>query len=294
MGSELKILVLEDNALDVQLMERQLKQSGLVFVAKCVSSNESFQKELKEFVPDLILADYRLPGFDGTEALAMARDLCPEVPFIMVSGVVKDEVAERALQSGATDYIFKDRLVKLAPAVWRALQEADNRLRREQAEKTAKETERSFFAVLDTLPTITFIHQDGKFRYVNSAAEQTLGYSREELLARDSWGAIPPGEQIPGRYEFKMTRKDGEDRWLDCTTTMIEFQGQPAVFGSALDITERKRTEETLRASEERFRQVTESIREVFWMTDLEKNRMVYISPGYAEVWGRTCESLYA
>src|SRR5439155_1718951 len=74
----------------------------------------------------------------------------------------------------------------------------------------------------------------------------------------------------------------------------IEFAGRPAVLGSAFDLTDRKRAEQTLRESQERFRQVVEHIREVFWMTDVDKNQILYVSQGYEEIWGRTCASLYA
>lgn len=171
-----------------------------------------------------------------------------------------------------------------------------------------KDAPNHFFALTETLPAIVFVHQDGNLRYINPAAELILGYSRHELLEEVSLDAIYPGlgelarnhstrarlRQLPAEFEVKVTSKSGAERWLDCSARIIEFDGKPAVLGFASDITDRKRTEETLRASEERFRQVTETIREVFWMTDPSKNQLIYISPGYETIWGRSCESLRA
>src|SRR5213079_2082347 len=130
---------------------------------------------------------------------------------------------------------------RLVPAVRHALELADRR----RTERAARETERKFFALTETLAAIVFVHQDGKFRYLNPAAEQILGYSTAELLGKDFWDVIRPdyseivrarglsrqeGEAVPIRHEFPIVTSRGETRWLDCTATRVEFDGLPAVL----------------------------------------------------------------
>ncbi len=271
MPKEALVLLLEDSPRDAELIERELRRGGICFVSKRVDTEKAFGQAIEHSPPDLILADYQLGGFNGLEALAMARQQCPDVPFILVSGVCGEELAIDALTGGAADYILKDRLYRLVPAVRHALEIADRR----RTERAAHETERKFFALTETLPAIVFVHQEGKFRYLNPAAEQILGYSTAELLGKNFWDVIHPdhreivrarglsrqeGETIPSRYEFPILTRRGETRWLDCTATRVEFDGQPAVLGSALDITERLRTEWALRESEAKTRALVDAI----------------------------------
>lgn len=117
---EYKILILEDVPADAELMERELKKGGLHFVSKRVAIKEDFSTALDTFAPDLILADYKLPQFDGFSALAIAKEKCPDTPFIFVTGAMGDELAVETLKQGAVDYVLKDKLPHLLPAVERA------------------------------------------------------------------------------------------------------------------------------------------------------------------------------
>jgi DNA-binding NtrC family response regulator len=104
-----------------------LSKGGLVFLLKRVETEAAFLQELKSFEPDIILADYSLPYFDGISALEIARTCCPEVPFILISGTVNEGMALESIRLGATDYIFKYQLSRLVPSVNRALREANER-----------------------------------------------------------------------------------------------------------------------------------------------------------------------
>ncbi len=119
--------MLEDNESDAELIELRLKKSRLAFVSKCVKTKSSFAKELASFSPDIVLADYSLPQFDGRTALALLRENFPEIPFIMISGKIGDDFAAEILRQGATDYILKDRLERLGAAVERAILESEQR-----------------------------------------------------------------------------------------------------------------------------------------------------------------------
>jgi len=134
MSGELKILMLEDVPEEAEVLQRELHKSGLQFVARRVQTRQAFSAALEEFTPDLVLADSRLPAFDGRTALQMVRQKDPFLPVIMVTGALGDEAAVELLIAGASDYVLKDRLARLAPAVQRALREMAMGRERQEAE----------------------------------------------------------------------------------------------------------------------------------------------------------------
>jgi len=131
----LRVLLLEDSALDAELVTEALKEAGLEVMAERVASPGDFTKAIQEGGWDLILADYILPGFDGLSALADARERCPETPFVFVSGALGEEVAVEALKRGATDYVLKQKLERLPVTVMRALAETHERDERRRAQE---------------------------------------------------------------------------------------------------------------------------------------------------------------
>lgn len=130
----LRILSLEDSDLDAELIVRELRRGEIEFVSRRVQTGQDFQREIVEFQPELILADYLLPTFDGAQALSLAKISCPDVPVIIISGAVGEETAVELLKNGATDFVLKDRLGRLVPAVHRALREVAQRNARRLAE----------------------------------------------------------------------------------------------------------------------------------------------------------------
>jgi signal transduction histidine kinase len=140
MKKEIRILMLEDSVTDAELAKHTLKRGGLRFTAVQVDNEKDFVVEIQERPPHLILSDYALPGFDGYAALEIAKRLCPETPFIFVTGTMGEEVAIETLKNGATDYVLKHRLVRLVPSVHRALRERQERTERRRAEKQLRES----------------------------------------------------------------------------------------------------------------------------------------------------------
>jgi DNA-binding NtrC family response regulator len=128
-GRSARILILEDEAWDANLARRLLVDAGLNLVAVVVDTKESFIEQMADFHPDIILSDYHLPGFTGQEALKIAQELYPDVPFIIWSGVLGDEAAVELIKQGATDYVLKDRPARLPSVILRALAEAEQRAR---------------------------------------------------------------------------------------------------------------------------------------------------------------------
>lgn len=139
----LRTLILEDRASDADLIEFELQMAELAYSAKRVVTEKEFIGALRDFSPDLILSDYDLPQYNGALALAEAKALCPDVPFILVTGAVGEDRAIEILTSGAQDYVMKDRLHRLVPAVRRVLAEADERKARKKAEEELREAHKN-------------------------------------------------------------------------------------------------------------------------------------------------------
>jgi diguanylate cyclase (GGDEF)-like protein len=135
MEQELHLLILEDVAAEAELTVRALETAGLGCTWRCVESETEFRAGLRELRPDVVLSDFSLPRFDGMSALAIATTEAPDTPFIFVSGTIGEERAIEALKHGAVDYVLKDNLARLAPAVLRALEEAASRRGRREAEE---------------------------------------------------------------------------------------------------------------------------------------------------------------
>lgn len=140
MKKDIRILMLEDNVADAELVRFALRDGGLNFTIKRVDSKAQYIRELEENPPDIILLDYALPDFDGFTALQMAQEKFPDIPFIFVTGTLGEEVVIEMLKSGATDYVLKTRLSRLVPAVQRALREAGERAERRRAQERLKKS----------------------------------------------------------------------------------------------------------------------------------------------------------
>jgi DNA-binding NtrC family response regulator len=123
----LKIIILEDNPSDADLLERELKKNGIRFISEIVHTRESFENALDNFYPDIILSDYSLPSFDGVTAFNIKQEKSPDVPFIIVSGTIGEERSIELIKSGITDYALKDKLFSLTPKISRALKDAEER-----------------------------------------------------------------------------------------------------------------------------------------------------------------------
>src|ERR1700736_2554262 len=141
MNSPLRILYLEDDPRDAELVQETLESDGILSQLTRVETEADFTASLEQGRFDLIFADYTLPSFDGLSGLKIARRRPPDVPFIFVSGTLGEEVAIEALKIGATDYVFKTRLSRLAPSVQRALREATQRAERKRAEEALRRSE---------------------------------------------------------------------------------------------------------------------------------------------------------
>lgn len=151
-----------------------------------VDTRANFIAALEQKNFDLILSDYTIPGFDGREALSLAREKCPHTPFIFVSGTIGEDTAIEALKNGATDYVLKHRLMRLIPAIDRALREAAAHAEHERAELAMRESEHKYREVFESLGEAAFLadEETGKIIDTNRCAEKMLGCGRSKILGR--------------------------------------------------------------------------------------------------------------
>jgi two-component system cell cycle sensor histidine kinase/response regulator CckA len=272
MNIEHRILLIEDLPTDAELAERELRNANIIYIARRVETKEAFLKELMDFKPDIILSDYSLPQFDGLEALRLLKELELDVPFILITGSLTEEVAVRCMKEGANDYILKTSLKRLSSAVLNALEKKKAQREKEEAVVALRRSEKLYRLIAEnTRDLICMIDVEGHFVYASPSCRDCLGYAPEELLGRRSFSLIHPEDKeaemqrfregLSGkkgyRGEFRYRHQDGE--WLDFESVgnwIFDWQGNPqqAVL-ICRDITQRKRTEEALHQSEEQLRQ---------------------------------------
>jgi diguanylate cyclase (GGDEF)-like protein/PAS domain S-box-containing protein len=303
MSKPLRVLVVEDSAEDAELLLEELRRGGYEVSFERVDATAAMTAALTGAEWDIVISDYSMPDFSAPAALELLQKSGFDLPFIIVSGVIGEEVAVEAMKAGAQDCIMKYNLKRLLPAVERELREAGVRREGKRAEEALKLFRTLIDRSNDAIEVVD--PETGRFLDINEKAWQDLGYSREELLSL-SVSDIDPTVDPPSFprimedlrksgfiiWEGYHRRKDGSTFPVEVNIKYVRLDRDYAVT-VVRDITERKRTEEALVRSEERFRQIAESIREVFWMTDPKKKEILYVSPGYEKIWGRTCESLY-
>jgi diguanylate cyclase (GGDEF)-like protein/PAS domain S-box-containing protein len=258
----IRILFVEDNPADFELCLLALKRAKLSFHADIVVKATEFEERLLSAPYDIIVADYKLPGWTGMEALKFSRDCGKDIPFILVTGALGDETAVDCVRHGVADYILKDRLSRLPVAINRALQEQFLVQSRKQAVERLMESEEKFRKLAETIASAILIYRGTKCEYANRAAEIITCYNRDELLALDSWDLFHPDsrdtvvhmglswarrESPQQRYEARILTKTGEPKWLDITWSLVEFGGVRRGLVTAFDVTQRKRAEEEIR-----------------------------------------------
>ncbi|MDD1771169.1 MAG: response regulator, partial [Methanomassiliicoccales archaeon] len=191
---KVRILALEDNTYDFELLRRELRKTGLQHELSWAQDKKEFVRLLEEAAPDLVLLDYSLPGFDGLEGMRLARERFPLVPVIIVSGAIGEEVATEAIKAGATDYVLKQRLNRLEQVVNRALREAEESAKRQRAEKELEETRGRLEAIVTQMPVGLMVIEAGSFSAsnINEEAYRLLSLPKEggNRALRESIGKI--------------------------------------------------------------------------------------------------------
>src|SRR5205085_8139813 len=215
---------------------------------------------------DVILCDYSMPQFNALEALALLRDMGQDIPFIIISGTVGEEVAVAAMRAGAQDYLMKDNLLRLVPTIERERQEPEHRKARRQAEEELRDSEKRYRDLVENANDIIYSHElEGNYTSINKAGEAITGYTVAEALQMSLKDTVEAedyvkvlemmkrklgGENVTA-YEIEIIAKDGRHVPLEVNTKYVYQNGVAVgVQGIARDVTERRNLEEQLRQSQ--------------------------------------------
>lgn len=276
MNNELRVLILEDVPTDAELMSFELVEAGLNFKTEYAADKSSFIRSLAEQQPDIILSDYSLPLFDGLSALKIAKEQYPDVPFIFVSGALGEETAIELLKQGATDYVLKNRLARLAPAVSRALQEVAERTERKHAEEALINSEMRYRTIFENTATATIIVEaDMTIVLANKQFEELTGFLRSDVEGKKNWREFIHPDDLDKVYgfdqkdelllplpmnghEFRMINRRGDALYVLASIAAIPSTTKKVL--SLRDITERLLAEKKLLANNEMLRSLSSEL----------------------------------
>jgi diguanylate cyclase (GGDEF)-like protein/PAS domain S-box-containing protein len=301
----IKVLLIEDNPGDARLVKEMLIDTGAnrFSLTHVGLIREGLSSLLKDQGFHLILLDLSLPDGDGLDAIRQVYAVTPHLPVVILTGLDDETVAIRAVQEGAEDYLVKGQMDSnlLARAIRYAIE-------RKRAQERLRESEEKYRTILENIEDCYYeVDLAGNLTFFNDSMCRIWGYPKEELMGMNdrqytdqenakrlfqAFNKVYKTGEPRRECDWEIIRKDGTKRYLEASVSLRkDASGKPIGFrGIVRDITERKRADEALRESEERFRQLAENIREVFYIHEEGVPR--YISPAYAEIWGRSPETL--
>ena len=262
----LRLLLLEDSESDAALMEAELRQEGQTFVSRRVDTKEAFEEALEGFAPDVVLADFKVPRFGGMAALEVLRTRASGIPLVMVTGAVSEETVIECMKAGAADYVLKDHLHRLGPAVRAALERRrlmQARLSAESALRASEDQFRKLSRAVEQSPvSIVITDLQARIEYVNPYFCAVTGYAVDEVLGNNPrilksgrvaaevyaelWGRISSGQEWRG--EFLNKKKNGELFWESAAILPVkDDEGRITHYMAIKEhITERKHAEQKL------------------------------------------------
>ncbi len=305
------VLIVDDDPDIRRALSHALEREG--YQIRAVATGAEAIDKVKASHYAAVLLDLKLPDLDGLWVLRILKKLDSSLPVIVLTAYASDENRIGSFAKGAFACIIKPyNLEEINAALQRAVEVKTLAVKAERAQHALTASEERFRSVVESATdTIVLADRTGTILSWNPAATRMFGYTEDEVVGRPLAVLMPAryreahqhgmervhatGEcRVIGRtIELEGVRKDGTEFPLELSLGMWRTKEGTSFSGIIRDITERKRAEAALRESQERFRQLAENIREVFWMTDPQKNTMIYVSPGYEEIWGRECESLY-
>jgi hypothetical protein len=269
MSEPLRVLQIEDSESDAALIVRALEKSRYQVESERVEDATGMRAALAERTWDVIVSDYYLPQFGAPAALGILRDSGRDIPFIVVSGRMGEDTAVEMMKAGAHDYLLKDNLARLGPAVERELRDVGSRRERRRAEEALAASEARFRALLESAPQgVIAVDEKGCIALVNAKTEEMFGYTRDELLGqpldillperyraahlghRRQYFAHPHTRPMGLGLDLWGQRKGGGEFPLEIGLSFIGRAGTQLALALVTDITDRKRAEEHLRQAQ--------------------------------------------
>lgn len=251
----LRALLVEDSVDDAELVELQLQRDGYRVAAQRVDNRASLEAALSGQEWDIILSDHAMPSFSALDVLEILERRSTHTPCIVVSGAIGEEAAVQLLKNGAVDYVNKSRLYMLGPAVERALREAAEVRGRRAAEEALRESEARFRLIAENArDLISMTNMAGRYVYVSPSFETVLGYSPQELLESGPVDLIHPEDrelfrqwQAMEHFELRMRDIAGDWRWVEGSTSLVMWHGEPHLINISRDISSQKEMTERLK-----------------------------------------------
>jgi len=275
MGKSIQLLLIEDNEDDACLEILELTRSGFDVSYECVETEDAMREALARKKWDCIISDYSMPNFSGIDALHVYKELGLDIPFILVSGTIGEDIAVNAMKAGAHDYIMKNRLMRLVPSLERELKDCETRRKLVQAEKEKHEKDILFRHLIEKNSSIVMlVNAAGQVLFESPAIESVTGYTKEERIGRHIYDLIHPSDLERSKLMFeevclsreesktivmRSCHKNGSIKWIEVVAT--NFLHDPivnAIIVNVQDITERKLDEQTIRELNENLEQKIE------------------------------------
>ncbi|MBX3743732.1 MAG: SpoIIE family protein phosphatase [Verrucomicrobiae bacterium] len=278
----LRALILEDSEFDARVMVQALKAAGYEVHSRRIETADAMEEALAGEGWDIILADYNMPSFNASEALRLLQGKGLDIPFIIVSGGIGEDVAVAAMKAGAHDYVMKGQTARLLPAVERELREAVERRARREAERRLRESELRYRSLWETSPDgVLVCDESGAIAFANPAAERMFGVRADELAGRTIRSLEPEGGGGLQRALASVGQGDGSGAGqvpvegpalgsgglvllLEVTSSRLELPERRWIVLFARDITEKRRNETALLAREEQMRAAREIQQRLF------------------------------
>ncbi len=267
MGTPLRVLIVEDSEIDALMLILELQQGGYELLHEQVETVEAVRTALQDKAWDIILCDYYLSGFNGLQVLAIVKEMGIDVPFILISGAIGEELAVEAMKAGAHDYIMKDRRQRLLPAVKRELREAVMRREHRRVETAFRESEGKFRLLVENAPDAVFVQVGGSLAYLNPAAIRLFGAgSAEALLGSPLMDHVHPEYRELARERMRLLNEeriavrvigqrylklDGSVIDVEVSAVPITYENHDGALVFVRDITDRKRAEDEQHRSRE-------------------------------------------
>jgi PAS domain S-box-containing protein len=291
----LRALMVEDSENDVRLLLRDLERSGYEIVHKRVETAEALNAALDRGSWDILFCDFTMPHFSGQTALEIVKKRDLDLPFIFVSGTLGEDVAVQAMKAGAHDYVMKNNLARLVPAMERELGEANVRRQRRQAEEDIRISEYKYRHLFESLGDAAFLidAENGRIFDTNPQAEALLGRPRAEILGmRGNQLFTPQRERVqspPGareqRFESNVLRKNGTIVPVDVSISKIELYDRHVLMALFHDTTDRKWSEKKIQEQAD----LLELAHDAIFVRTLDE-KIQYWNKGAEQLYGWTAE----
>jgi PAS domain S-box-containing protein len=305
MPRPLRVLIIEDCEADADLMVRQLRAGGFEPHAERVQTAGALRAALRHETWEVILSDFHLPSFNGREALELAREINPDIPFILVAGAIGEETAAELMRAGADDYLMKGNLTRLAPAVERALREAQTRRQRREIERALQESVERFRTIAQATSDAVWDWDITNNRvWWGEGVATVFGHSPEEAAAGVDWWRerIDPADRDRVMNSLHATIQRGIRNWQsryrwqrgdgsyahvsDHGYLLYDEAGRPRrMLGAMLDETERRQAEAQIEEQRRRLQALFELSLDAIVMTD-STGRYVDVNPAACELLG--------